>query len=107
MELIANLPRSPFWEVRKLNHEQMVGLEVAPVFSTIHDPRKLESEEEILETMNIRLYPVHQYCESRDVMSTRELQAAPEEVQKFLNHPVALPQILKYIKWRQLITEKR
>ena len=33
--------------------------------------------------------------------------AAPEEVRKFLNHPIGLPQILKYIKWREQITEKR
>ena len=78
--MISSLPRSSFWEVRKLSPEQIGALDVAAVFSTIHDPRKLETEEEILETMNMQLYPVHQYCEARDVMSTRELQAAPEEV---------------------------
>ena len=76
--MIANIPRSSFWEVRKLNSDQMGSLDVATVFSTIHDPRKLESEDEILETMNIQLYSLHQYCEDRDVVSTRELQAAPE-----------------------------
>ena len=106
-EMIASLPRSSFWEVRKLTPEQMGRLDVATVFSAVHDPRKLESEDEILESMNIQLYPLHKYCEDRDVVSTRELRAAPQEVQKFLNHPIALPQILKYIKWRQEITEKR
>ena len=85
----------------------MAGIDISTVFSTVHDPRKLETEDEILETMNIQLYPLHQYCEGRDVVSPRELAAAPQEVRKFLNHPIGLPQVLKYIKWRQQITEQR
>ena len=71
------------------------------VATVAHDPRRPESEEEVLESLGDVATMVIQFCEAQNVTTPTGLQDAPTDVQRLLTDHARRPLILKYLHWRK------
>ena len=67
IEEVANLPRPPTWDQRKLTPAAKQSISINALSLATYYPRKPESAEQVLEAMDDRLHEFFHYCETANV----------------------------------------
>ena len=95
-----NLPRPPAWDNKKLTLAAKQAVSLSTLGRAVWNPRKPESVEQVIETLDPRLHDVLQFCEREKITKLKDLQDAPKDIQALLDDHTLRPLILKYLFWR-------
>ena len=104
VQKIANLPRLQTWDCQALTPATKASVKLLAKGNAVHDPTFPELADEVFEALDSRLYDLWKFCETKNVLSSNELNVAPTVLQKILENHELRPLVLKYLHWRRTAT---
>ena len=71
------------------------------VGNAVLDPLIPVLQDQVLDNLDSRLFPLWQFCQSRDIKMIIGLKDAPQHLQELLKNHQLRPEILKYLHERR------
>ena len=89
------------WEDRPLTIAMKNVIKLVKRSSAEYNPRRPDTESDIMDSMLGPLLPVYLTCIPNQVTSVKQLMKAPERITQLVRDPAHRPTILKYLLWRK------
>ena len=96
-QALANLPRPSTWDVHPLTPATKAAVKLLAKGNAVHDPTFPEQADEVFEALDSRLLELWKFCETKNVVSSNELNEAPTVLRKILENHELRPLVLKYL----------
>ena len=84
LELISSLPKPSSWDNHALSEAAKQAIAMHEIKITDFNPTRPKEEKEMLEEMDLSLFPVIEYCQKHNISTTMGLESAPRSVQMLL-----------------------
>lgn len=100
-QALANLPRPAAWDDAKLSAAAKLSVDLKVVGHAVYEPDIPELPEQVLDTLNSKLYDLYKHCEARNVLTAAGLEGAPQQLLHLLQDQQLRPEILRYLQNRR------